>query len=85
VLVLTDIFSKFMWTQAQKSKKANETEELISKVYARHGPFVILQSDHGGEFVNELVTAFSKAHNIGLFIFNICLSLKSIFIHLYFD
>jgi hypothetical protein len=68
IIVMTDAFTKFPWAKSIKSKKAIEIADRIKEYICLFGPMIILLSDFGLEFNNELVDTYSKILelNIGL-------------------
>jgi hypothetical protein len=64
-IVVVDIFSKFAWTSAEKSKQASQVVSMLEGIISNHGTFRVLQSDHGTEFVNSAVESLCERHGIG--------------------
>ena len=54
LLVVIDMFTKFVWTKALKNRDANSVETYLRATFGNEG-FKIWQSDNGGEFRNEQV------------------------------
>ena len=50
ILVLLDVFSRFMFLRALKSKSADEVAMCLLKIFCDTGPPTRLQSDQGTEF-----------------------------------
>lgn len=50
ILVLLDVFSRFMFLRAMKSKSADEVANCLLKIFCDTGPPRRLQSDQGSEF-----------------------------------
>jgi hypothetical protein len=53
-LVVIDVFSRFLWTKALKSLKAEETRLALSQILLRRKPMKI-RTDLGSEFKNKSV------------------------------
>ena len=54
VLVVIDLFSKFIWTAALRNKKPDTVVKKMEKVFLRCGVPVVLQSDNGSEFIGTV-------------------------------
>ncbi len=65
VIVVVDIFSKISWTSAEKTKHASQVVNMLERIISAHGPFRVLQSDHGTEFVNSAVESLCERYDIG--------------------
>jgi transposase InsO family protein len=64
LLVITDIFSKFVVLKALRSKSATEVAAALWETIALFGPPKIIQSDNGTEFVNSVIKSLVSAHGI---------------------
>ena len=67
LLVLIDIFSRFLIIEPVKSKHSTEIKIALSKVFDKRKP-VNIRSDKGGEFVNKTIEIFFKKHKINHFV-----------------
>ena len=54
VLVVIDLFSKFIWTAALRNKKPETVVKKMEKIFLRCGVPVVLQSDNGSEFIGTV-------------------------------
>lgn len=54
IIVVIDVFSKYIYTKATKTKDARKVVEFLRSIFIHEKP-ISLQSDRGGEFVNELM------------------------------
>jgi Integrase core domain len=68
ILVFMNLYSRFVWTEAVKSKDAKSVLNAIKKILARI-PFKhqSLQTDRGGEYYNQHLLEFLKEQDIKLF------------------
>jgi len=53
---MIDSFTKHVWTQELKSKKAAEVAATLTTLFNENGPWECLHSDNGGEFTAEIVS-----------------------------
>lgn len=67
LLVVIDIFSKYLWVQPLKSKTAKEVLDALKQIFngGRHGSKI--RSDKGKEFNNNLMKSYLKSHKIYYF------------------
>lgn len=64
-----DVFSKFVWLKAIKSKTGKEISRTLSEVYKEAGSFPLrLSTDAGTEFLNKDVAELLARHRVQLFI-----------------
>lgn len=68
LLVCIDVFSKYVWVEALKTKSATELKKAIENIFNEYNrsPRVI-QTDRGSEFLNSQVKSLLKSKNIKLF------------------
>ena len=67
ILLLIDIFSRFVWAVPLKSKHASEIIKAFKKVFSKGRKPTSLRTDKGGEFVAKSVQTFLKKQNINAF------------------
>ena len=67
ILLLIDIFSRFVWAVPLKSKHASEIIRAFKKVFSKGRKPSSLRTDNGGEFVAKSVKHFLKEQNINAF------------------
>ena len=60
-----DIFSKYAWCFPVKQRDADSVLSCLKRLVSVHGRFPILQTDNGGEFINEKLQEFCSANQIG--------------------
>lgn len=65
VLLLIDIFSRFVWVKTLKTKNGKEVAEAMRSVFAMGRKPRMARSDRGGEFVNRNVRELLREENIG--------------------
>jgi hypothetical protein len=65
VLVIVDVFSKFTWLRALKSKMAKEVAEKLYHIFCDFGFPKVIQSDNGREFVNAILKEWMELAEIG--------------------
>jgi transposase InsO family protein len=63
LLVVIDHFTKYVWTEAFKTKHSVTVAESLIKLFAKEGMPETLLSDNGGEFVSDSMKSFSYRHN----------------------
>lgn len=56
MLVVIDSFTKFMWTYPLKEKAGRTAVPAIRSLFMTNGPSLILHTDNGREFCNDLMT-----------------------------
>ncbi|CAG2222409.1 unnamed protein product [Mytilus edulis] len=66
LLVVIDIFSKYLWIKALKNKTAKVVVAALKKIL-NHTTFTKGRSDKGGEFNNKIMKAYLKSKNIYYF------------------
>ena len=65
ILVVTDVFSKFVWAFDTKDQKAATVARiLINEIFYKFGPPIRLHSDQGRNFESKLITEICKRFNI---------------------
>ena len=67
ILILIDIFSRFVWAVPLKSKHASEIIRAFKIVFSKGRKPKSLRTDNGGEFVAKSVKRFFKEQNINAF------------------
>lgn len=55
VLIMVDVFSRYMWFRPLSTKTAHEVSVNLFHIFCEFGHPKIVQSDNGGEFVDELL------------------------------
>ena len=60
ILQLKDHFTKFCWAKALEHKDSHEVYNCVREIFFMFGAPVILQSDNGREFVNELINSLES-------------------------
>ena len=68
ILLLIDIFSRYIWTVPLKSKHAIEMTKAFKLVFSKGRKPRSLRSDQGGEFVAKSVRDFMRAQDINAFV-----------------
>ena len=68
ILLLIDIFSRYIWTVPLKSKHAIEMIKAFKLVFSKGRKPRSLRSDQGGEFVAKSVRDFMRAQDINAFV-----------------
>lgn len=63
VLVLLDVFSRYLWLKPLKQKKPVEVVKHLESVFTEFGFPMVFQTDNGSEFRGELVN-YCKENNI---------------------
>ena len=56
ILVLIDLFTRFIFLRAITNKTANEVAKALFEIFCMFGPRRVIQSDNGPEFANEVVS-----------------------------
>lgn len=70
VLVVQDIFSKYIWLISLKSKKSEEIVKAFKNIFKFRAP-LYLASDAGSEFSNNAFKALLKKHGVrGYFLYS---------------
>lgn len=64
VLMVIDIFSKFLYARPLKTKEAKYVSDALQDIFLADGPPAILQSDNGKEFVSGDMDELAKRWNI---------------------
>ena len=64
ILVVIDIFSKYVWAWPLRHKDAAVVVEQVEAMWLIEGPPRILQSDRGGEFTGASVTALCERYGV---------------------
>ena len=59
IFVCIDVFSKYAWASALKSKRGEEIKKCFEKVFEQRTP-ISLRTDSGGEFINRIVKDFFR-------------------------
>lgn len=62
VLTMVDIFSKFAWAKALKTKEATEVTKALGEILQQHSTPHVIQSDNGAEFKNSRMTELSQVY-----------------------
>ena len=68
VLVIIDIFSRYLWTRPLKTKRANEVKTALENVLKGNRKPSFLRTDKGTEFLNSYVSHFLKENEIDHFV-----------------
>lgn len=63
LFTMIDSFSKFAWVYASKNKSSVTFNNILMKHFYTEGPWLILHTDNGGEFINDLVKETIKKFN----------------------
>lgn len=66
ILVVIDVFSRYLWCEALKSKSGDEVSKGFKKIFESVHPKK-LQTDQGTEFFNTKMTALCKKYDIHQF------------------
>ncbi|XP_071129909.1 uncharacterized protein [Mytilus edulis] len=67
LLVLIDIFSRFLWIEPLKNKTGKEVVAGLKRIFHKGRKCRKLRSDKGTEFVNHIVKSYLKKENIYFF------------------
>jgi hypothetical protein len=67
LLVCIDVFSKYGWVEALKTKSGSELKEKFMKIFAEGRIPKTIQTDRGGEFLNGLVQNLLKNNDVKFF------------------
>ena len=70
ILLMIDIFSRYIWTVPLKSKHASEIIRAFKIVFKTGRKPEILRTDRGREFIAKSVTDFLRGHSIHSFVTN---------------
>lgn len=63
IVVVIDIFSKFIYTKALKDKKSSSVVNFLKPIFANEKP-TLMQSDNGVEFKSDVFQEILKTNNI---------------------
>lgn len=64
LLVVIDIFSRYLWIQPLRNKTGTQVAKALDKVFSEGRICEKLRSDNGKEFVNNVVKEYLKSKNI---------------------
>lgn len=64
ILVLQDIFSRFLFTAPLKQKTASNVIDALQNIFAKGRKPKVLRTDKGSEFKNRWVSAFLKKESV---------------------
>lgn len=64
ILVLQDIFSRFLFTAPLKQKTASNVIDALKNIFAKGRKPKVLRTDKGSEFKNRWVSAFLKKESV---------------------
>ena len=64
VLIAIDVFSRYAWTVALKTKRAKEVKEGVDTLFSRGRKPDLFRTDHGGEFVNKTLEKYLKDEDV---------------------
>jgi hypothetical protein len=64
ILVLQDVFSRYLFTYPLKQKSANEVIKALKEIFSKGRRPRVLRTDKGSEFKNRWVKAFLKKENV---------------------
>ena len=64
LMVIIDVFSKFVWIHALVNKEPARIVHILERMFLQEGPPRILQSDGGGEFVNGTINALCTRYGV---------------------
>lgn len=64
LLIVIDIFSRYLWVQPLKNKTGREVVKALDKIFSAGRVCQKLRSDNGKEFVNKVVQAYLKSKDI---------------------
>ena len=67
ILVVIDVFSKYVYVECMKNKTSQSVITAFSKILKRSGYFSSLQTDLGTVFTNKAFQSWIKDHNIHYF------------------
>ena len=67
ILVVIDVFSKYVYVECMKNKTSQSVITAFSKILKRSGYFSSLQTDLGTEFTNKAFQSWLKDRNIHFF------------------
>ena len=68
ILLMIDIFSRYIWLEPLKTKKGEEVVEAMKKVFSQGRQPVRLRTDKGTEFTNQQVRRFLTSVNVDRFV-----------------
>ena len=64
VLLVIDIFSRYVWVRSLKSKTGKEVLQALQSIFAEGGKPKYFRTDQGGEFLNSKVKKYFKQEGI---------------------
>ena len=68
LLVIEDVFSKFIWVRALKTKKATDVLAALKDIYGSYDNFPInFSTDKGTEFKNSKIKEFFQKNDVNFF------------------
>ena len=68
LLLVVDVFSKFIWIRELKDKTAHSVLEAFESIYQKYSDFPVeLSTDKGKEFHNKLLTRFFEKNDVKFF------------------
>ena len=68
ILVVIDVFSKYLWTRCLKDKSANSVRDALRDIIeTSHRAPQTLQTDKGRELINRTVERFLKENDVSLY------------------
>ena len=68
ILLMIDIFSRYVWLEPLKTKKGGEVAQAMKKVFDQGRQPVRLRTDKGTEFTNQQVRRFLASVNVHTFV-----------------
>jgi transposase InsO family protein len=67
ILTVIDVFSRYAWARALKTKKGVEIVQAFTEIFKQAGSPHYIQSDQGKEFENQTFLSFLKEHHVKQF------------------
>jgi transposase InsO family protein len=67
VLVMIDIFSRFLWCRPLKTKRGLELVQAFKSIFVKGRKPVVLRTDRGSEFTNKDVQKYLKERDVRYF------------------
>ena len=64
VLVMLDVFSRFLWLYPLSDKTCMTVSSILKKVWQQFGPPRILQTDNGSEFIGPELASLCHTMNV---------------------
>lgn len=64
ILNILDSYSKYLYSFPMKNKSAISVNNCLKQVICNEGSPILIQTDNGKEFVNELMRSFLNEKNI---------------------